>query len=105
MLKHKWQYDGKGPKPDGPTEYNFEPKLDSDIIDTDNHYAAAEKRIGAEEEKKDETKKEKKEEKEEKKEEKEEKKEEKEEKDEKKEEKEEKTETAAKTLMQTGVDI
>lgn len=49
LVGHKW-----GAVNDKPTDwasktlYNKDPTLDSDIIDTDEHYAAAEKRIGAE---------------------------------------------------------
>ena len=47
MRGHKWHLseDWKK-KPEPPTEYNFDPELDEDIVDTNDHMAAAEKSIG-----------------------------------------------------------
>jgi hypothetical protein len=46
MLKHRWNYDpSQKPKPEEHTEYNFEPALDQDVIDSNAHAELAEKSI------------------------------------------------------------
>lgn len=42
MYQHRWNYDGKKPKPEEPVLYNDEPELDQDIKDTQAHHEAAE---------------------------------------------------------------
>ena len=47
IVKHQWgSVRDKPVDMAGKTNYNFKPELDSDIIDTNEHYSAAEKRLG-----------------------------------------------------------
>jgi hypothetical protein len=46
MREHRWVFDGYPKKDDDPTEYNGNPDLDDDIEMTNEHMAAAEKKLG-----------------------------------------------------------
>jgi hypothetical protein len=58
MLKHRWNYDpSQKPKPEEHTEYNFEPALDHDVVDSNAHADLAEKIIAEQAKKQEEAKK------------------------------------------------
>jgi len=46
MKNHRWETDGKKKKEDDPIEYDYKPDLDDDIVNTNEHMEAAEKKLG-----------------------------------------------------------
>jgi len=46
IRQHRWKTDGKKKKEDDPIEYDYKPDLDDDIVMTNDHMDAAEKKLG-----------------------------------------------------------